>query len=391
MLTAATLLFTVGGPTAAPIASADVPELARCTSDAGLVIGSSGPSVACLQFTLAAMGLYHATLTQKYDKPTAEAMAIFQSNNPPLRVDGVGTPSVLSQLGIYSGVDKEPPPLCLADARLGVGSTGPSVKCLQDKLIQDGYLQAKATGTFDKPTSEAVRAFQFATPPLETDGSAGPSTLAAMGIWSGKTTQLGGGQAPGLAPGGPWPAAREPFPNWNLTRDGIPFYGNHVACTRANADIIASEFAKDGADDATQQFFTYIASREGGCNFAAVNVNLATRDDSHCSFQLNALAGMFEPHGELGRRGWTVDSVKQSMQNCADAASDLWVYCGQRPVDPALRLRPTVGRRHRLRRRLRRSAATRPCVGERSGCRVPPGPLTLTGRTWKPHGGVDDS
>ena len=65
---------------------------------------------------LAALGLYHATLTQKYDKPTAEAMAIFQSNNPPLRVDGLATPLVLTQMGIYSGVDAEPPPLCLADA-----------------------------------------------------------------------------------------------------------------------------------------------------------------------------------------------------------------------------------------------------------------------------------
>jgi peptidoglycan hydrolase-like protein with peptidoglycan-binding domain len=334
-LIATTLLLNVATPSATPIVRAEVPEMAWCTSDAGLAIGSSGPSVACLQLTLAALGLYHATLTQKYDKPTAEAMAIFQSNNPPLRVDGVGTPSVLSEMGIYSGVDKEPPPLCLADARLGLGSTGASVKCLQDKLIKDGYLHDKSTGTFDKSTAEAVRAFQLATPPLESDGSGGPSTLAAMGIWSGKTTVQGGTQAPAQAPGsGPWPAGRENFPNWNLTQDGIPYYGNHIACTRANADIIASEFAKDGADDATQQFFTYIASREGGCNYAAVNVNLATRDDSHCTFQLNALAGMFEPHGELGRRGWTVDSVKESMQNCADAASDLWVYCGRGPWTP---------------------------------------------------------
>jgi hypothetical protein len=286
-----------------------------------------------LQFTLAALGLYHATLTQKYDKPTAEAMAIFQSNHPPLRVDGVATPLVLTEMGIYSGVDAEPPPLCLADAQLGIGSKGASVSCLQDKLIEDGYLVAKSTGTFDKPTADAVRAFQFATPPLPTDGLAGPSTLAAMGIWSGKTTEQGG-PVIARAPGGPWPAAREPFPNWNLSRDGIPFYGNHVACTKANADVIAAEFAKDGADDATQQWAAYIASREGGCNERTVNLNLATRDDSHCTFQLNALAGMFEPHGELGRRGWNVDNVKESMTNCADAASDLWVYCGRGPWTP---------------------------------------------------------
>jgi peptidoglycan hydrolase-like protein with peptidoglycan-binding domain len=132
-----------------------------------------------LQFTLAALGLYHGTLTQKYDKLTAEALAIFQSNNPPLRVDGVATPLALTQMGIYSGVDSEPPPLCLADARLGIGSKGASVKCLQDKLKEDGYFDAPSTGAFDKGTSDAVRAFQFATPPLGTDGVAGPSTLAA--------------------------------------------------------------------------------------------------------------------------------------------------------------------------------------------------------------------
>ena len=333
-VTAAVLLTNVVPTSSTPSASADVPEITWCRADAGLVIGASGPSVACVQFTLAALGLYHATLTQKYDKPTAEAMAIYQSENPPLRVDGVASPLVLTNLGIYSGVDKQPPPLCLADARLGIGSKGPSVKCLQDKLVADGYLSATPTGVFDKDTADGVRAFQLATPPLTTDGTAGPSTLAAMGIWSGKTTVAGAGQTPSVAPSGPFPAGREPFPNWNLTADGIPYFGNHIACTRANADIIASEFAKDGADDATQQFFTYIASREGGCNYTAVNLNLATKDDSHCTFQLNALAGMFEPHGELGRRGWTTDSVKQSMQNCADAASDLWVYCGRGPWTP---------------------------------------------------------
>ncbi len=327
-----TLVFSVTTAPAMPIARADVPELEWCTSDAGLAIGSEGSSVACLQFTLAALGHYHATLTQRYDKATAGAMAIFQSNNPPLRVDGIASPLALTQMGIYSGIDSEPPPLCLADARLGSGSKGTSVKCLQDKLVENGYLTS-ASGTFDKATADAVREFQFATPPLPADGIAGPSTLAAMGIWSGKTTEQGGPVVQ-RAPGGPFPAGREPFPNWNLNREGIPFYGNNVSCTKENADIIAEEFAKDGADDATQQWATYIASREGGCNFRVVNLNLATRDDSHCTFQLNALAGMFEPHGELGRRGWGVVNVKESMRNCADAASDLWVYCGRGPWTP---------------------------------------------------------
>jgi len=191
------LMFSVVTTTtpASPSARASVPELSWCVSDAGLAIGSSGSSVACLQFTLAAMGLYHKTLTQEYDRPTAEAMAIFQANHPPLRVDGIASPLALTEMGIYSGTDSAPPPLCLADARLAVGAKGDSVKCLQDKLIEDGYLLEKATGTFDKLTADAVRGFQFATPPLNTDGVAGPSTLAAMGIWSGKSINQGGGTA----------------------------------------------------------------------------------------------------------------------------------------------------------------------------------------------------
>jgi peptidoglycan hydrolase-like protein with peptidoglycan-binding domain len=334
LLVVAMLGFNVATATP-PMARAEMPEVAWCKSDAGLAIGTAGSSVACVQFALAALGIYHGTLTQKYDKLTAEAMALFQANNPPLRVDGVASPQVLLQMGVYSGVDTQPPPLCLADARLATGATGSSVKCLQDKLTQIGYLQTTGSGSFDKTTSDAVRAFQSATPPLPTDGTAGASTLAALGIWSGKTVIQGGtGPATATPRLGPWPAGREAFPNWNLTAEGLPYYGNHLPCTRENADVIAAEFAKDGGDDATQQWAVYIASREGGCNYKTVNQNAATRDDSHCTFQLNALAGMFEPHGELGRRGWSVDNVKESMANCADAASDLWVYCGRGPWTP---------------------------------------------------------
>ena len=105
MVVTTALVFNVATTTAPTVVRADVPEVAWCKSDAGLVIGSTGPSVACLQFTLAALGMYHATLTRKYDKLTAEAMAIYQSKNPPLRVDGVASPLALTEMGIYSGVD----------------------------------------------------------------------------------------------------------------------------------------------------------------------------------------------------------------------------------------------------------------------------------------------
>jgi len=213
-------------------------------------------------------------------------------------------------------------------------------------LRELGVFQGVSSGIDDAATVDALKRYQRATPPLQVDGWAGPRTLAAMGIWSGNngnitvggvTTYLGS-TIP--APNGPWPAGIQLEPNWNLTIDGIPYYANHVPCTRADADMIAYQFAKDGADVDTQRWAVYIASREGGCRFDAVNVNAVTLDDSHCAFQLNALSGMFAPGASLGRLGWTTDSVKTSMQACADAASDLWVYCGRGPWTPPYSCRP---------------------------------------------------
>ena len=174
---------------------------------------------------------------------------------------------------------------------------------------------------------------------LQVDGKAGPRTLAAMGIWSGITSGNGRFTGPG-----PFPAPVQDEPFWNLTAEGIPYYNKGTACTASEAAVIAAEFANDGADAATQQWAVYIASREGGCRYDAVNLNLRTKDDSHCTFQLNVLSGMFEPNGALGRRGWTADLVKSSLQACADGASDLWVFCGRGPWTAAVLVHPAVGR-----------------------------------------------
>lgn len=135
-------------------------------------------------------------------------------------------------------------------------------------------------------------------------------------------------------PRGPWPAPAQGQIGSSLTGDGIPFYTGRPPCTLADADTIAHEFAIKGADVATQQWAVYIASREGGCSFEAVTVNTASRDNSHCTFQLNARTGMFGPSGALGRLGWTPESVRQSMRACAAAASDLWAACGRGPWSP---------------------------------------------------------
>ncbi len=141
-------------------------------------------------------------------------------------------------------------------------------------------------------------------------------------------------------PTGPWPAPSQGQLNWTLTERGIPFYAGRRACSGTDADTIAYRFALDGADVSTQQWAVYVASRETGCSYNLVTVNAATRDDSHCAFQLNVRSGMFLPDGPLGRRGWTPTAVTLSMNTCADAASDLWVACGRGPWAPPYTCRP---------------------------------------------------
>lgn len=224
-----------------------------------------------------------------------------------------------------------PAPLCLADANSKIGDSNTSVQCIQIALSKFGKLKGpNFSGTYDTATFNALKAFQKDHPPLIADGLPGPLTLAALQIWSGN--EIGAPQASTVILSGPWPApATAPYPNWAVTPDGIPYYAGRVACSTVDANTIATEFAKDGALPATQEWAVYIASRETNCRYNAVNQNAQTQDDSHCAFQINALAGFFDPNGELGRRGWTADNITVSMAACADAASDLWVFCGQGP------------------------------------------------------------
>lgn len=340
-------------PSRAPAAVAEgVPEVQACIAQPVLITGSYGSGVLCLQFALIMQG-YDVPYTGIYGPETEDAVRWYQATHPPLVANGAAGEDTLTSLGIAgkaavfvpagalggasveassqaaSGGTPRSRARCVADATLNSSSRGQSVTCLQQRLIELGYSGVTVSGSYDRGTQAAVKAYQAATPPLSPDGIAGPRTLAALDIWSGMTT--GNGRAIGP---GPFPAGMQDEPEWRLTAQGIPVYGNRTPCTPEDAAIIAAEFANDGADAATQQWAVYIASREGGCRFDAVNINPRTRDDSHCTFQLNALSGTFLPHGELGRRGWTADNVKSSLQACADAASDLWVFCGRGPWTP---------------------------------------------------------
>ncbi|MEX0846600.1 MAG: peptidoglycan-binding domain-containing protein [Ilumatobacteraceae bacterium] len=338
-----------------------MPEIEPCVAQPTLARGSVGPGVSCLQFSLIMMG-YAVPYSGSFDETTEAAVRWYQSLRPPLKADGKAGDDTLRLLGIHAAAAIFAPAVvtpaapagasvgaksvrqaCVADAEIAPGERGQSVVCLQQRLAELTYYSGPVSGIHDTASQQALMQYQKKTPPLRVDGYAGPRTLAALDIWSGLTATDGApftGLAPGIAAAGPFPAPIQNEPKWNLTAEGIPFFGNRAACTRAEADTIAAEFARDGADAATQQWAAYIASREGGCRFAALNFNPSTRDDSHCTFQLNALSGTFGPRGELGRRGWTPAAVVTSLQACSDAASDLWVYCGRGPWTPPYSCKP---------------------------------------------------
>lgn len=119
------------------------------------------------------------------------------------------------------------------------------------------------------------------------------------------------------------------WPKWRLSAEGVPSYGSHAACSPAQADVIADTFAAYGAAVETQWWAVYVASREAGCNYLAVN--RSGLDDSHCFAQLNALNGPLSRTGYLTKLGWTVGSVKASFEACALAFAQLWSFCGKGP------------------------------------------------------------
>lgn len=257
---------------ASPVA-AEIPEMGACFADAELIVGSVGGSVTCVQWTLMWKGFYRGLVNGIYDQATFQAVVEFQQANPPLTVNGNSGERTLAAMGIYSGVDQAPPPACLADAPVASGDRGPSTECLQQVLQTKGVFTGTVDGSFGKSTQAAVKSYQLSNPPLVADGVADTQTLAALGIWSGFSTA----QSNPVSNGDDWwPASIQAEPNFRAS-NGIPVFGNHRFCTRENADIIAREFAKDGADVATQHYFIYIASREGGCDHRAVNQNAVTR------------------------------------------------------------------------------------------------------------------
>lgn len=90
-------------------------------------------------------------------------------------------------LGVWSIIPKSPDTIQVAYAQtVSVGSTGATVKTIQQKLKNWGYYKGKVDGVFGSQTKEAVKYFQRKNG-LKVDGIVGNQTLKALGMSSGSS------------------------------------------------------------------------------------------------------------------------------------------------------------------------------------------------------------
>lgn len=72
------------------------------------------------------------------------------------------------------------------------GSSGETVRQIQEKLLDWGYYSGEVDGIFGSKTEDAVEYFQRKNG-LTVDGKVGPATLEALGLPSGGTSSTSGG------------------------------------------------------------------------------------------------------------------------------------------------------------------------------------------------------
>ena len=131
-----------------------------------LQLGASGSNVLALQMRLRELGFPIAHITGYYDQETAAAVSAFFQvyGNAPSNVAIVSMqeelftpdPRTYSGATLAPTLTQEP-----SDQQtLSEGNIGSTVERIQQRLIDLGYMQGVASGTFDAATTEAVKAFQ---------------------------------------------------------------------------------------------------------------------------------------------------------------------------------------------------------------------------------------
>ncbi|MGI6214279.1 MAG: peptidoglycan-binding domain-containing protein [Christensenellales bacterium] len=150
--------------------------------------GSKGNDVKNLQQKLRDLGYLKGSADGDFGKETEDALKAFQRRNN-LTADGIAGRATLSRLNSSSAKrapatpkptpKATPTPKVNENLYLQLGSSGRDVTRMQNRLIELGYLEGKASGRFDAATEQAVYAFQQRNVSYS-DGIAGPLTLKAL-------------------------------------------------------------------------------------------------------------------------------------------------------------------------------------------------------------------
>ena len=174
-------------PTPVPADIAGPEEESSASGMPTLRKNDRGDNVAKLQEALISLGYLTGTADGNYGDKTVAAVRAFQKANG-LTVDGSAgteTQNVLfggSAVKATAKATATPRPQTTngpASASLKQGSRGDSVRQLQKKLIDLGYLSGSADGVYGSKTVAAVKAYQKANK-LKADGVAGANTLTSI-------------------------------------------------------------------------------------------------------------------------------------------------------------------------------------------------------------------
>lgn len=145
---------------------------------------SSGDTdtIKSVQTMLKELGYYTAEITGNVGEKTEAAIRKFQREYD-LSVDGVAGPKTIAMLeDVYTdkrGSSSSSTSSSSSGSTLKLGSTGTSVRNLQQNLTTLGYYWAEVTGHYGEKTEAAVKNFQDKNG-LTVDGKAGKKTIAAI-------------------------------------------------------------------------------------------------------------------------------------------------------------------------------------------------------------------
>jgi peptidoglycan hydrolase-like protein with peptidoglycan-binding domain len=169
-------------PTTTP-ANVTAAASGRCSVARTLRRHDTGPGVVCLEQTLIARGHHISAPKQgRYDFTTVAAVRDLQRRHGIL-VTGVAGPATLAQLGIWSGTPIDVP--CSVGRVVLRGMHGVRARCVEQRLIQLGYIIPGPDGLFNPASARAAQAFQRRQGFVIANGAVGPLTLARLRLWSG--------------------------------------------------------------------------------------------------------------------------------------------------------------------------------------------------------------